>query len=101
MVFGGAIATRLGVVKNGDDELLTIGMAELKHPVAKAGDLIENDETYNGIQVSLVFPDFDTLNNFRNILDELEAELKERIAQRDAQPKPEPPTFEQSKGEAK
>jgi hypothetical protein len=39
------------------------------------------------VQVSLVFPDFDALNNFRHILDELEAELKDRIAQREAQQK--------------
>ena len=73
-----------------------------------------DEETYNGIQVSLVFPNFDALNNFRNILDQLEVELKERIAQEEAQQKidfddadpnhrvhehTDPKTFEQSQGE--
>jgi hypothetical protein len=35
--------------------------------------------------VSLVFPDLDTLNNFRGILDELEVELKEKIKMQEAQ----------------
>lgn len=82
VIFGGAIAISLGTVKNGDEETLAVGMAELTHPAAKAGDEIKNDETYNGVQVSLVFPDFEALNNFREILNELEFELKERIDER-------------------
>jgi hypothetical protein len=87
VIFGGAIGINLGTVKNADEEVLAVGLAELKHPAAKAGDPIIDEETYNGVQVSLVFPDFDALNNFRHILDELEAELKDRIAQREAQQK--------------
>ena len=86
VIFGGAIGMKLGTVKNAGD-VLAVGMAELKHPAAKAGDPIIDEETYNGIQVSLVFPGFEALNNFRHILDELEAELKERIKERDAQQK--------------
>ena len=82
VIFGGAIGLSLGTVKNGDEDTLAIGMAELTHPAAKAGDEITNDETYNGIQVSLVFPDFEALNNFREILNQLEFELKERIDER-------------------
>ena len=114
VIFGGAIAISLGTVKNGDEETLAVGMAELTHPAAKSGDEIKNDETYNGVQVSLVFPDFEALNNFREILNELEFELKERIAERDAQQKIDfddvdpnhlvhehidPPTFEEAQGE--
>jgi len=87
VIFGGAIGMYLGTVNNAGEEVLTVGMAELKHPAAKAGDPINDEETYNGIQVSLVFPDFEALNNFRRILDELEGKLKERIAERDAQQK--------------
>lgn len=116
VIFGGAIGMNLGTVKNAGEEVLAVGMAELKHPAAKAGDPIIDEETYNGIQVSLVFPDFEALNNFRYILDELEAELKKRIAERDAQQKIDfddvdpnhlvhehidPPTFEEAQGEKK
>ena len=86
VIFGGAIVMNLGTV-NDAEEALAVGMAELKHPAAKSGDPIIDKETYNGVQVTLVFPDFEALNNFRNILDELEAELKERIKERDAQQK--------------
>ena len=114
VIFGGAIGMNLGTVKDAGEEVLAVGMAELKHPAAKAGDPIIDEETYNGIQVSLVFPDFDALKNFRHILDGLEAELKERIAERDAQHKIDfddvdpnhlvhehidPPTFEEAQGE--
>lgn len=85
VIFGGAIRMNIGTVKNAGEEMLAVGMAELKHPAAKSGDPIIDGETYNGIQVSLVFPDFEALNIFRHILDELEAVLKERIAERDAQ----------------
>ena len=116
VIFGGAIGMKLGTVKNAGEEVLAVGMAELKHPAAKAGDPIIDEETYNGIQVSLVFPDFEALNNFRYILDKLEAELKERIKERDAQQKIDfddvdpnhlvhehidPPTFEEAQGEKK
>lgn len=116
VIFGGAIGINLGTVKNADKEVMAVGLAELKHPAAKAGYPINDEETYNGIQVSLVFPNFDALNNFRNILDQLEAELKERIAQEEAQQKIDfddvdpnhlvhehidPPTFEEAQGEKK
>ena len=116
VIFGGAISINLGTVKNADKEVMAVGLAELKHPAAKSGDPINDEETYNGIQVSLVFPNFDALNNFRDILDQLEAELKDRIAQEEAQQKIDfgdvdpnhlvhehidPPTFEEAKGEKK
>ena len=106
----------LGVVKNGDEDVLAIGMAELKHPVAKAGKRIIDPETYNGVQVSLVFPDFEALNNFRELLNKLEAEPKSRIAEQEAQQNInfddvdpnhlvhehiDPPTFEEAQGEKK
>ena len=87
VIFGGAIGINLGTVKDAGKEVMAVGLAELKHPAAKAGGPINDEETYNGIQVSLVFPDFDALNNFRNMLDQLEVELKERIAQEEAQGK--------------
>lgn len=86
VIFGGAIAINIGTVKNAGKEVMAVGLAELKHPAAKAGDPINDEETYNGIQVSLVFPNFDALNNFRNMLDQLEVELKERIAKEEASP---------------
>ena len=116
VIFGGAIRMELGWVKSARGEELAIGMAELKHPAAKAGDPIIDEETYNGTQVTLVFPGFEPLNNFRYILDLLEAELKKRIAERDAQQKIDfddadpshlvhehidPPTFEEAQGEQK
>lgn len=86
VIFGGAIAINIGTVKNAGKEVMAVGLAELKHPAEKAGDPINDEETYNGIQVSLVFPNFDALNNFRNMLDQLEVELKERIAKEEASP---------------
>ena len=85
VIFGGAIGMSIGIVKDTDDKVIAVGMAELKHPVAKSGDPIIDYETCNGEQVKLIFPDFDSLNNFRNILCELEAEMKERIKKRDEQ----------------
>ena len=114
VIFGGAIGMNRGTVKNAGEEVLAVGMAELKHPAEKSGDHIIDGEIYNGIQVSLVFPNFDTLNNFRDILDQLEVELKERIAQEEAKQKIDfddadpnhfvhdhidPPTFEETQGE--
>ena len=116
VIFGGAIGMNLGTVKNAGEEVLAVGMAELKHPAAKAGDPIIDEETYNGTQVTLIFPGFEPLNNFRYILDLLEAELKKRTAERDAQQKIDfddvdpnhlvhehidPPTFEEAQGEKK
>ena len=116
VIFGGAIGMNLGTVKNYGEEVLAVGMAELKHPAAKAGDPIIDEETYNGVQVTLVFPDFEALNNFREILNELEFELKQRIDERNAQQKIDfddvdpnhlvhehidPPTFEEAQGEKK
>ena len=75
VIFGGAIGMSLGTVKYAGEEVLAVGMAELKHPAAKAGDPIIDEETYNGIQVSLVFPDFEALNNFRHILDKVDDDL--------------------------
>lgn len=80
VIFGGAIAVKLGTVPSAGKEAMVVGLAELKHPAAKSGDPINDQETYNGPQVMLVFPNFDSLNVFRNILDQLEVELKERIA---------------------
>ena len=85
VIFGGAIGMCIGTIKDADDKVLAVGLAELKHPVAKSGDPIIDDETCNGEQVILVFPDFDALNNFSNILCELEVELKKRIKERDEQ----------------
>ena len=116
VIFGGAIVMNIGMVKDAGEEVLAVGMAELKHPAAKAGDPIIDEDTYNGVQVTLMFPDFEALNSFRYILDELEAELKERIKERDAQQKIDfddvdpnnlvhehinPPTFEEAQGEKK
>lgn len=116
VIFGGAIIMDLGTVMYAGEEVLAVGMAELKHPAANAGDHIINKETYNDVQVALVFPDFEALNNFRHILDKLEIELKERIKERDAQQKIDiddvdsqhivhehidPPTFEEAQGEKK
>lgn len=48
VIFGGAIGVSLGTVKNADKEVMAVGLAELKHPAAKAGDPINDEETYNG-----------------------------------------------------
>lgn len=85
VIFGGAIGMTLGMVEGADKEVMAVGLAELKHPAAKAGDPINDGETYNGEQVWLVFPNFDALNNFRNILDQLVVELKERIGPRETE----------------
>ena len=82
VIFGGAIGISLGTVRNADKEVMAVGLAELKNPAAaKIGDPINDEDTYNGTQVMLVFPGFVALSKFRNILDQLEVEMKERIAQ--------------------
>lgn len=83
VVFGGGVNVSLGTVGN-RKEAFAIGLSELKYPATKAGELPPSDDTW-GVQVSLVFPDLDTLNNFRGILDELEAALKEKIKAEEAQ----------------
>lgn len=83
VVFGGGVGVSLGTVGNKKD-MFAIGLSEFKHPAAKSGELPPSDETW-GVQVSLVFPDLDTLNNFRDVLSELEAELKEKIKAEEAQ----------------
>ena len=81
VIFGGAIGIYTGEVKYADKEVMAVGLAELKHPAAaKIGDPINDEDT-------LVFPDFVALSKFRNILDQLEVEMKERIAQEEAQQK--------------
>ena len=65
-------------------DAFAIGLSELKYPAKKAGEEPPSVDTW-GVQVSLVFPDLDTLNNFRDILGELEAELKEKIKAEEAQ----------------
>lgn len=72
VIFGDAIDIKLGTSQNAESETMAIGMTELKHKKTKGN---------NPFQVVLVFPNLDALNNFRNILDQLEVELKERIAQ--------------------
>ena len=82
VIFGGAIGIYFGEVKDADKEVMAVGLAELKNPAAaKIGDPINDEDTYNGTQVMLVFPGFVALSKFRNILDQLEVEMKERIAQ--------------------
>lgn len=81
VVFGGGVCVSLGTV--GEDKgAFAIGLSEFKHPAEKAGEQPPSDETW-GIQVSLVFPDLEVLNNFREMLNELEAELKAKILAED------------------
>lgn len=79
--FGGAVRIDVGTVRD-REESLAIGLSELKHPAEKVGMEPPSDETF-GIQVSLVFPDLPTLSNFREILNELEAEMKSRIKEKE------------------
>ena len=81
--FGGGVRIDVGTVRD-REESLAIGLSELKHPAEKAGDEPLSDETF-GIQVSLVFPDLPTLSHFRDILNELETEMKSRIKEKEAQ----------------
>lgn len=83
VVFGGGVLVSLGTVGQHKDAF-AIGLSELKYPAKKAGEEPPSADTW-GVQVSLVFPDLDTLNNFRDILGELEAELKEKIKAEEAQ----------------
>lgn len=83
VVFGGGVCVSSGTVGDKKD-MFAIGLSEFKHPAAKAGELPPSDETW-GVQVSLVFPDLETLNNFRDVLSELEVELKEKIKAEEAQ----------------
>ena len=85
VIFGGAIGASIETVRGANDKVIAVGLGELKHPVEKSGDPIIDYETCNGEQVILIFPDFDALNNFRNILCELEVELKKRIKEREEQ----------------
>ena len=39
VIFGGAIGMNLGTVKNAGEEVLAVGMAELKHPAARLATL--------------------------------------------------------------
>ena len=79
VVFGGGIAL-VGTLRD-DGSTLNIGLAELCNPEAVdlGMELDENVKTY-GTQVDLVFPDLHSLQNFRNVLNELEQILKERTA---------------------
>lgn len=83
VVFGGGVKVDVGKVKD-RTEAFAIGLSELKWPTTKAGVIPERDDTF-GVQVSLVFPDLATLSHFRDILNELEAEIKEQVKQREAQ----------------
>ena len=83
VVFGGGVCVSLGTVGDRKDTF-AIGLSEVKHPAAMAGEEPPSDETW-GVQVSLIFPDLDTLNNFRDMLSELEAELKEKIKAEESQ----------------
>lgn len=80
VIFGGAVKIDVGTVGS-NPQAFAIGLSELKHPAPSAGMEPENDETF-GIQVSLVFPDLPTLSNFRDILNEVETQLKEEDANR-------------------
>ena len=79
VVFGGGIGVKFGNRKDGG---INVGLTELVHPCAKAGDPITDEKTRNGKHVLLVFPDFDTLSNFRHILDDLEAKMRNRMIQK-------------------
>lgn len=94
VVFGGGVCVSLGTVGDRKDAF-AIGLSEFKHPARTAGVQPPSDETW-GVQVSLVFPDLDTLNNFRDMLSELEAELKEKIKAEEAQ---QPLDFKEEKKE--
>lgn len=83
VVFGGGVLVSLGTVGQRKDAF-AIGLSELKYPAKKAGEEPPSADTW-GVQVSLVFPDLETLNNFRDILGELETELKEKIKAEEAQ----------------
>lgn len=72
VVFGGGVCVELG---RSDNELFAVGLSEFKHPAEKAGMEPKTREKYP-IQVVLVFPDLDTLNNFRSILDDVESRIK-------------------------
>lgn len=81
VVFGGGIAVNVGTV-GGDESTLAIGLAELCNPVEDAGvEIDDKAETY-GIQVGLVFPDLHSLQHFRDVLNELELMLKERMTKK-------------------
>jgi hypothetical protein len=83
VIFGGGVNVSLGTVGSRKDAF-AIGLSELKYPATKAGEIPSKDDTW-GVQVSLVFPDLDTLSNFRSMLYELEVELKEKIKAQEAQ----------------
>lgn len=113
VIFGGGVKVDIGTVR-GSSEAFVIGLSELKYPAEKAGVIPERDDSF-GVQVSLVFPDLPTLSHFRNMLNELEAVIKEDIKRKEAQQKldfddadpqhlvhqHEPPTFEEAQGETK
>lgn len=80
VIFGGAIKIDVGTVVS-NPQAFAIGLSELKHPAPSAGMVPESDETF-GIQVSLVFPDLPTLSHFRDILNEVETQIKEEDANR-------------------
>lgn len=78
VIFGGAVKIDVGTVGS-NPQAFAIGLSELKKPCAHAGMVPENDETF-GIQVSLIFPDLPTLSNFRDILYEVETQIKKEDA---------------------
>ena len=79
VVFGGAIVINVGTV-GGDENTLTIGLAELCNPAAYAGGEIDDRAETYGMQVELVFPDLHALNNFCSVFEDLEVMLEERMA---------------------
>ena len=78
VIFGGGVQVSVGTVGNNKDTL-AIGLSELIHPAEGPGKEAPSQETYCGTQVSLVFPNFDSIRNFREMLNELEYEMKSRI----------------------
>lgn len=78
VIFGGAIKIEYGIL-NGDKNSICLGLSEFKYPPKEVGVYPENDETYCGVQVALAFPNLDVLCHFRDILNDVEEEMKERI----------------------
>ena len=93
VVFGGGVCVSFGTVGDGKDAF-AIGLSEFKYPAKRAGEEPSSDETW-GVQVSLVFPDLATLDNFRDALCEVEAELKKQIKDEESQ---QPPAFNEGEG---
>ena len=75
VIFGGGIGASTRVDDNG---CIYVSLRELKHPVGKLGDKCRQKDTYDNLQVNLIFPSLEALVYFKDtVLRKSEEDFKE------------------------